>query len=132
MTVVAPGFVDVVRRSELVSEESLLDALRTFSAPDEDEAAAFARHLIREQLLTSFQAKELLLGRHRRLRIETYVLRDVLGVGGMGAVYRALDEGSGQIVALKLLSERFKHDSGMRPAFSSRHEPGCCSTIPAL
>jgi serine/threonine-protein kinase len=73
--------------------------------------------LIKARLLTRFQADELLAGRYRKLRIDHYVLKGIVGVGGMGTVFRAVDTQSGQDVALKVLAERFKHDAGMRARF---------------
>ena len=40
-----------------------------------------------------------------------YELREEIGRGGMGAVYRALDIALGRDVAVKLLSDRFAPDS---------------------
>jgi serine/threonine-protein kinase len=78
---------------------------------------SLAQALVQAGLITRFQADELLAGRGRRLRIDDYVITRLLGVGGMGTVYQAIDTRSGQAVAVKVLSERFKHDAGMSARF---------------
>jgi serine/threonine-protein kinase len=83
----------------------------------DDSESDLTDALTQAGLLTRFQSNELLQGRHRRLRIDRYVLVDLLGVGGMGNVYRARDTVSGDAVALKVLAEHFKHDAGMRARF---------------
>lgn len=78
---------------------------------------ALAAALVQRKLLTPYQAAEILEGRGRRLRIDHYVITRLLGVGGMGTVYQAVDTHSGAPVAVKVLSERFKHDAGMSARF---------------
>jgi WD40 repeat protein/serine/threonine protein kinase len=48
-----------------------------------------------------------------------YELREEIGRGGMGAVYRALDVALGRDVAVKLLSDRFAPDSSFAQRFLS-------------
>lgn len=79
--------------------------------------AQIAEALIKARLLTRFQADELLAGRHRKLRIDHYILKGIVGVGGMGTVFRAVDTQTCKDVALKVLAERYKHDAGMRARF---------------
>lgn len=124
-TVPASDFLEAVRRSGVVDEQALQSELIVFdelvvqTGTDSaaDDSAELAKYLIRRNLLTRYQAKELLQGRFRRLRMDHFVIQDLLGVGGMGSVFRARDEQRDEDVALKVLSERFKHDTGMRARF---------------
>jgi len=95
------------------------------AAADDD---ALAAALLKARLLTRFQADELLAGRYRKLRIDKYVLKGIVGVGGMGTVFRAADTESGQDVALKVLAERYKHDAGMRARFRLEARIGMLAT----
>lgn len=76
-----------------------------------------AQALIRLGTLTQYQADRLLEGRSRGFFFDEYKLLDLLGVGGMGWVYQAAHTETGQVVALKVLLEQFKHDRGMLARF---------------
>jgi len=78
---------------------------------------AFAHALVERNYLTPFQAEELLRGNYRRLKIAGFVIQEALGWGGMGMVFRATHSQTGQVVALKVLSDRFRQDAGMRARF---------------
>ncbi|MFG0334462.1 MAG: serine/threonine-protein kinase, partial [Maioricimonas sp. JB049] len=105
-------FANILQRSGLLSPQQLEEAARIAARPLGDRA--IAQQLVQRGLLTPFQAEEILAGRYRRLRIANYVLTGLIGVGGMGSVLRARDRERNRDVALKILSERYKHDSGMQ------------------
>lgn len=111
------AIIEALERSGIHNAEQrrAAEAVLTEVPPGDDDAIAEA--LIKARLLTRFQADELLAGRHRKLRIDRYVLKGIVGVGGMGTVFRAVDTASGQDVAVKVLAERYKHDAGMRARF---------------
>ena len=54
--------------------------------------------------------------------LEGYHILDLIGLGGMGAVYRAQASDTGQIVALKLISSRIALDPVHRRRFEREME----------
>lgn len=77
--------------------------------PDEKRSGeAIDRRLARQAVgagkLTLWQAQQILAGRGFALKIDKYVLADLIGVGGMGRVYLARDTRLHRKVALKILS----------------------------
>ncbi len=63
-----------------------------------------ANILVESGVLTRFQAKHLLTGKYKGFKVGKYVVRDVLGKGGMGTVYLAEHQGLRRSVALKILA----------------------------
>ena len=70
--------------------------------PAEPTKAATA--LVRGGFITRFQAAQLLAGRHKGFRIGPYVILDLLGRGGMGAVYLGEHLDLHRKVAIKVLA----------------------------
>jgi serine/threonine protein kinase len=97
-------FIDLVRKSELIDAERLSAFERSLSESGLDKPQAIAQRMIRDGLLTTFQAKQILQGKWRRFLIAgKYKLLEILGVGGMGAVYLCEHIFMRRLVALKVL-----------------------------
>jgi serine/threonine protein kinase len=74
---------------------------------DGGDPLALAGRLVREGLLTEYQAAHLLHRGPRGLVLGRYVVTDFLGGGSMGKVYLARHRMLGRTVALKVLNSRF-------------------------
>ncbi len=99
-------FIDVVRKSGLITDDRLNTELaRLRAAPSTPYSIdQLANSLIQAGLLTRFQAKQIKIGRYKRFEIAgKYKLLELLGVGGMGAVYLCEHVFMKRLVALKVL-----------------------------
>jgi serine/threonine protein kinase len=97
-------FLDVVRKSELVPSDRLTAVLKNLTSDDTAQIDKVSDCLIRAGLLTFFQAKQLKQGRYKRFQLAgKYRLLELLGVGGMGAVYLCEHEFMKRLVAIKVL-----------------------------
>src|SRR5262245_53817088 len=63
-----------------------------------------ARQAVQSQVLTLWQAQQLLAGRTNGFKVDRYVLLELIGQGGMGRVYLARDTRLNRKVALKILA----------------------------
>src|SRR5690349_7548372 len=117
----AVGFVKALRDLPLLTaaQRAQLAGLE----PQFPDIKALAQELIRRGWLTVFQANQLARGKGRELVLDRYLLLDLLGQGGMGAVYRAKQTRLDRVVALKVIRpaalqapgavERFQREARM-------------------
>jgi len=109
----ANEFFELLQKSELLTAGQVRKAIEQFKLDDEMSPESVARSLVRNRVLTPFQAERLLEGRYRGFVIDGYRVREVLGVGGMGCVYIAEDRDRNRKVALKVMASHHALDPGM-------------------
>ena len=74
------------------------------------DGEALARDMIKSNLLTKYQAEQILGGRTKHLVMGKYQILEKIGAGGMGQVYKAYHSGTGRIVAIKVILSKSKID----------------------
>lgn len=94
-------------RSHLFTAEQLDPVVTEFRADSPyADANALAEHLVGRGLLSQFQAGKALDGEAKSLVLGPYELRDTLGTGSLGAVYRARGRADRLGYALKVVPLR--------------------------
>jgi serine/threonine protein kinase/WD40 repeat protein len=112
-------FLDLVRKSNQV-DTSRLDAYLAQRRQDDTlppDPTKFAALLVREGLLTNFQAEQLLQGRYKGFNLGGYRIIERLGAGGTGTVYLAEHEVMKRRVALKVVPPAVAADPGVLERF---------------
>jgi serine/threonine protein kinase len=121
-------FLDFLERSNLLACDRIAqlagDWKRGASLVELDDARYFADHLVETGVITDWQAKKLLEGRHRGFFLGKYKLLDHLGSGGMSSVYLAEHVLMQRLVAVKVLPQNRLSDSSYLARF---HLEGQCA-----
>lgn len=96
-----------LRRSSLLDRGRLDQVLSDFAQNQNLlEPAILANYLIRQEILTPYQAERVLHGKSEYLVLGTYTVVDEIGFGSMGAVYKARSKNDRKSYALKLMPRR--------------------------
>lgn len=109
MTTTNPGvdaFLTTLRRSRLIEDARLEECCHVLAARGAmpTEASRLAEHFVEQGLLTPFQSKALLQGKHSGLIIiGKYKVLDLIGVGGGGRVFLCEHLMLRRLVAVKVL-----------------------------
>jgi serine/threonine-protein kinase len=107
-------FLRNLHQSGLLTPE-LAEALPRL--PETDRGRVLARALVHMQLLTKFQAERLLAGVTTGFVLGQYRILELLGVGGMGKVYKAVHQTMNREVAIKILAPHLMKTSKAKDLF---------------
>ncbi|HMO34840.1 MAG TPA: protein kinase, partial [Gemmatales bacterium] len=102
------SFLDVVRKSKVLDDDKLTQFIEELSSvePPLERPEQVAQRLYQAGLLSYFQSRQLLQGRWRRFIIgKKYKLIELIGQGGMGAVYLCEHLTLRRPVAIKVMPE---------------------------
>jgi len=111
--VLADDFIDLLSKSGLLSDDEIASVQYRLRLGHCETAKEVGKILVRNRVLTHFQAEHLLQGRWRGLVLNEYKLLGVLGAGGMGWVYSAQELNSQWKVAIKVLGKERRDNKGM-------------------
>jgi serine/threonine protein kinase len=102
-TLSPPELVDWLSQNQFLTSVQT-DALRPLlrSLPD---SLALAKELLGRDWLTAYQANQIMQGNHEQLVLGCYRLRERIGEGAMGQIFKAWSLRLGRFVAVKTLSK---------------------------
>src|SRR5262249_54308700 len=95
----------VIRNSGVLSEKQLAEIRTKVLQGDYPlDSVDLAERLVRDKILTSYQAKRFLSNRSSGLIVGRYIILDRIGSGSMGRVYKAHHIMMDRVVALKIIA----------------------------
>ncbi len=106
-------FLNLLEESNLLSADEFRAVTEKFRLENYAAPKDLAQSLVTEKILTRYQGERLLAGRMRGFFISRYKVLEVLGFGGMGSLYLAKDTETDAPVALKVLNDKCRNDTGM-------------------
>ncbi|MCA9054731.1 MAG: protein kinase [Planctomycetaceae bacterium] len=97
--------VDLIQQSQLLDAALLRELEPQLTRFAETDPRRLAKTLIKNGLVTEYQARQLLAGRYKGFYVGKYKLLEVLGAGGMGKVFLAEQITMERLVAIKVLGK---------------------------
>jgi serine/threonine-protein kinase len=119
----ADNLLHLVGDLDLVPAAALGEAFAESGGHDLD-AAAFGQALVRRELVTGFQLERLLRGERGGYYYGRAKVLYQIGAGSFARVYRAIHRDSGEVLAVKVLRNRFANDADKCRAFQHEGEMG--------
>jgi serine/threonine protein kinase len=119
-TLTTDQFVDALRKSNLLDEKRLEAFLQASSPNVPTTPREMAQQLVRQGLVTHFQASQLLVGKWKGFMLAggKYKLLEKLGAGGMGQVVLCEHVRMKRLVALKVLpTDKLRDDQSALERF---------------
>ncbi len=115
----ADELVDLIRKSGVVEDTRLNNYLNQLSSNSgiPADVSKFAHVLVRDGILTYFQAEQFSLGKWKRFTIGKYKVLERLGSGGMGQVFLCEHKLMRRKVAVKVLPTAKAEDSSSLERF---------------
>ncbi len=97
----------LLRKSRLLKDEQLAELQKLVQQPESAELTAeqLAQQLVQQQVLTDWQSGQILRGQTGFV-LQQYRLLNPVGRGGMGHVFRAVDDRNGDVVAIKVMAKK--------------------------
>ncbi len=130
----SPELVHLLSESELLAPTHVSRIREQLSQTKtlKQDPKALAKALVKQCVLTSYQAKQLLAGQPDGFFIGQYRILDLLGEGGMGKVFLAEQTSMKRPVALKLLELTVFTDNSIAQRFSREARAGAKLRHPHL
>ncbi|MBY0527064.1 MAG: serine/threonine protein kinase [Gemmataceae bacterium] len=125
------GFVETLRESG-VFEPARIDRLILSLKEHPRDAKQLAQECIEDGSLTTYQARELLLGRASELVLGPYIVLAPAGMGRVGDVFRARHRKRGHIVAVKVIRKNLRADARVLQRFRREVRAIACLSHPNL
>ncbi len=97
-------FFSLVEKSQLLDQELVAKLRPQIASQKSADPKKLAMTFLKNQLLTEYQARQLLSGKNKGFYLARYKIMELLGSGGMGRVYLAEQLSMERLVAIKLIS----------------------------
>lgn len=97
-------FFSLLEKSQILDEEYVAKLRPQMEKHKQTDPKKLAATLLKNQLITEYQAKQLVYGKYKGFYLARYKLMELLGAGGMGKVYLAEQISMERLVAIKLIN----------------------------